>query len=131
MAESFSISEIVIQRLIMTDTPRLNGLLEVYREAFGMAEFIPPPAAYLANLLQDRTVVVLTADLHDRVIGGLTAYILPSLYYPASEAYLYDLAVGTPWQRQGVGTALLAALKEHCAHISIKEIFVQADRPDK
>jgi aminoglycoside 3-N-acetyltransferase I len=65
------------------------------------------------------------------VIGGLTAYILPSLYYPGSEAYLYDLAVAAPWKRQGIGTALLKALKEHGTPVDIKEIFVQADRPDQ
>jgi len=131
MAAPFPTNEMTIQRLAITDVAVLKDLLDVYSDAFEMPGFIPPPANHLASLLEDNKIIFLAAVYETKVIGGLTAYILPSVYYAGSEAYLYDLAVATAWQRQGIGTALLAALKEHCAHMGIREVFVQADRPDR
>jgi ribosomal protein S18 acetylase RimI-like enzyme len=56
---------------------------------------------------------------------------MPSVYYPASEVYIYDLAVESAWQRKGIGRNLIAALKDYCKGLGCKYIFVQADLVDQ
>jgi aminoglycoside 3-N-acetyltransferase I len=75
-------------------------------------------------------MLFLVATRKGKVVGSLTAFTLPSVYYPASELYIYDFAVRPACQRQGIGTAMLKELRDHCTRSGIKEIFVQADRPD-
>jgi aminoglycoside 3-N-acetyltransferase I len=117
--------------LTTTDYHQLTELLDVYKEAFGLTDFRQPPADYLKTLLHHPTMLFLVATRNGKVVGGLTAFTLPSVYYPASELYIYDLAIRPKNQRQGIGTALLKELREHCTRSGIKEIFVQADRPDR
>jgi aminoglycoside 3-N-acetyltransferase I len=123
--------ELEIARLSPADYPLLHQLLGVYREAFGLTDHIWPPSAYLAQLLNNPTVTFMVATHQQKVIGGLTAYTLPSVYRQAAEVYLYDLAVRNDWQRKGVGTLLLQELIAHSTRLGIKEIFVQADAPDR
>jgi aminoglycoside 3-N-acetyltransferase I len=120
-----------IIKLDAADARLLSDLLDVYEEAFGLTEYIRPPSGYLDQLLHHPMVTFLVAQYEDRVIGGLTAYTLPSVYFPASEVYLYDLAIQPAFQRRGIGIRLLDELKAHCIQANIREIFVQADLPDK
>jgi aminoglycoside 3-N-acetyltransferase I len=48
----------------------------------------------------------------------------------ASELFIYDLAVRPEFQRQGVGRALIAALRVAGAAEGISEAFVPADNED-
>ncbi len=64
------------------------------------------------------------------MIGGLAAYELRKFEQQRSEIYLYDLGVAEAWRRQGVATALIAALQEEGARIGAWVIFVQADYVD-
>ena len=65
-----------------------------------------------------------------KVVGGLTAHVLPLTYFPSSEVYVYDLAVETEFQRKGIGRQLINSLKEYRAGLHFKEVFVQADLED-
>jgi aminoglycoside 3-N-acetyltransferase I len=122
--------DISIVKLTPADTTRLDQLLDIYTDVFAMTGFVRPPTSYLLQLLQDPTVTVFVA-LHDqKVVGGLTAYTLSSLYEKAKLLYLYDLGISPAWQRQGVGTKLIRGLLEYCAGEGISEVFVQADLPD-
>ena len=120
-----------ILMLTPADYPLLSELLDVYKEVFGLAEYVKPPADYLQQVLENPVVQFWVARYEGEVIGGLTAYVMPSVYFPAEEVYLYDLAVRASYQRQGVGMLLLQGLKDYCSRSGVKEIFVQADLPDK
>lgn len=113
------------------DLPLLSELLDVYQEAFGMTDFVKPPPNHLADLLQHTAMFFLAAHDDQRVVGGLTAFTLPSTYYRGSEIYIYDFAVLPAWHRRGIGTHLLQELKAFGLRSDVKEIFVQADRPDR
>jgi ribosomal protein S18 acetylase RimI-like enzyme len=121
---------ITIKKLTPTDLPLLTELLDVYKEAFALSEFRQPSIDYLQGLLEHPTTLFFVAADNEKTVGGLTAFILPSVYYPASELYIYDFAIRPAYQRQGIGTALLQELKAYCTRSGIREIFVQADRPD-
>lgn len=45
-------------------------------------------------------------------------------------AYIYDLAVLTEYQRQGVGKQLIEFIKAYCEKQGSEGVFVQADKPD-
>jgi GNAT superfamily N-acetyltransferase len=113
------------------DVPLLIELLDVYKEAFGLTDFVKSPASHLSDLLQHTAMLFLVAQDDQKVVGGLTAFTLPSTYYQGSEIYLYDFAILPARHRQGIGTLLLQELKAYGLRSGVKEIFVQADRPDK
>jgi aminoglycoside 3-N-acetyltransferase I len=123
--------DVTIRKLNATDYALLTELLSVYKEAFELTNQTWPEGPYLRQILDNPAITFMAAIHQQRVVGGLTAYTLPSVYRPASELYLYDLAVLPRCQRDGVGTSLLRQLIEDCRGKGIKEIFVQADIPDE
>ena len=123
--------EISVIKLGPGDSAKFGELLDVFAAVFEMNGFIQPPPDYLEKLLLQDGLTVLTAIYQGSVVGGLTAYTLASVYSPSAEMYIYDLAIKTSFQRKGAGSLLLKELKDHCRRAGIKEIFVQADRPDQ
>jgi ribosomal protein S18 acetylase RimI-like enzyme len=109
----------------------LINLIKVYKEVFEMEDFVLPDAQYLQSLLEKENVIFYAAMFDKKVVGGLTAHVLPSTYFPSSEVYIYDLAVQTEFQRKGIGRQLINSLKEYCANLRLKEVFVQADLEDQ
>lgn len=95
-----------------------------------MKDFQVPDELYLQSLLENCRFMVYVIRRNDETVGGLTAYILPSYYFKSSEVYVYDLAITTRLQRQGLGTKLMSALKDDCKARGFKEVFVQADLAD-
>ncbi|MFA5834164.1 MAG: GNAT family N-acetyltransferase [Bacteroidota bacterium] len=122
---------ITCQKLNEQDLDRLTALIRVYENVFEMHNFSMPHTDHLQTLLTNGKIIFYTALLNNVVVGGLTAHILSSTYYPSSEVYIYDLAVRTEYQRKGIGKQLIASLKEYCTGLGIKEIFVQADVVDQ
>jgi ribosomal protein S18 acetylase RimI-like enzyme len=123
--------KIEYKKLEIGDLSHLTELIKVYEEVFEMEDFTLPNAQYLQSLLEKETVIFYVAITDIKVVGGLTAHILPSTYFPSSEVYIYDLAVETDFQRKGIGRELINSLKEYCASMQLKEIFVQADLEDR
>ena len=122
---------LAIKKLSGQDLHHLIALIKVYETVFVMDNFKMPDPTYLNDLLKKDNVFFFVALLDGTVIGGLTAYVLPSPYFPSSEVYLYDLAVETAVQRKGVGKSLMTSLKNYCAGLGYKEVFVQADLVDQ
>jgi aminoglycoside 3-N-acetyltransferase I len=118
-----------ITKLKPGDENKLKQLLDLYIEVFGEPDY-PKSLDYLPALLQRPTVIFIIAEEGDEVIGGLTAHVLPSVYGDYSEIYMYDLAVTKKHQRHGVGSKLLASLKDFGKSSGVTEVFVQADTPD-
>lgn len=68
--------------------------------------------------------------LEGKVIGGSTSYTLHQYYSKLPLVYIYDLAVKTKFQRQGIGKMLISGITNYCREIGIEEVFVQADEED-
>lgn len=90
----------------------------------------PPDPLYLARLLRGEQFIAIVALQGDRVVGGLAAYVLPKFEQVRNEIYLYDLAVAANCRRQGIATALIAALQEEAAVRNAWVVYVQADPGD-
>lgn len=65
------------------------------------------------------------------VLGGITAHTLPMTRTRSSELFIYDLAVRTDCQRQGVGRALVTELLAMAAIEGITTSFVPAEDEDE
>jgi aminoglycoside 3-N-acetyltransferase I len=112
------------------DVALLEGINALFAAAFEDSENYAsarPTADYLRRLLGDPTFVALAAIAQGEVIGALAAYELRKFEQERSEFYIYDLAVHAMHRREGVATALIAALQEIAADRGGWVIFVQAD----
>lgn len=90
----------------------------------------PPTTKYLESLLAMEQIIVLAAMDHERIAGGLTAYVLPKLEKERSEIYIYDLAVSKDYRRKGIATSLIKELEKKAESIGAWAIFVQGDPED-
>lgn len=122
---------IEIHKLTPSKLNDFMALIKVFEDVFEMKNFTLPRETYLRNLLHKPGFMVFVAKSGHSVIGGLTAYVLDQYYAEKPLAYIYDLAVKTEAQRQGIGQQLISAIKDHCRKQGFEEVFVQADRIDK
>ncbi|QEH39367.1 GNAT family N-acetyltransferase [Chitinophaga sp. XS-30] len=119
-----------VSRLGKNDLHRFMELIRLFEVVFEMKGFQMPGAAHLQRLLGREDLFVFIALFEGKVVGGLTAYTLEQYYAERPLAYLFDLAVDTQYQRQGIGGKLIAALNAYCAQQGFEEVFVQADVVD-
>jgi len=112
----------------------MRDLLAVFGEAFGESATYcdaQPDSSYLRRLLGGECFIALVARVGEVVVGGLAAYELRKFEQERSEIYIYDLAVATPYRRQGIASALIGRLKEVASERGAWVIFVQADLVDE
>jgi ribosomal protein S18 acetylase RimI-like enzyme len=83
----------------------------------------PDQEASMVELLSDKHSIVLAAFDGTNPVGYLVAYTFPSLNGDKL-AYLYDIEVASSARRQGIGTRMVALLREICKRTSINGIWV-------
>jgi aminoglycoside 3-N-acetyltransferase I len=123
--------DIEIQKLAVDDVDRFAAVVQLFAETFGMENFTLPARRHLAQLIENDEFIALAATVGQRVAGGLTAYVIRQYYSEKSLVYIYDLAVDPAFQRRGIATRLIAALKTWCAENDIEEAFVEATADDE
>jgi aminoglycoside 3-N-acetyltransferase I len=119
-----------IKKLDGANLPEFKQLLEVFTNEFEMNPGEMADDVILTKLLNSAGFIVFVSILHNKVVGGLTAYILPAYYGNYSEVYIYDIAVNQEHQRKGLGMMLIDSLKKYCAAHTIKTMFVEAEEKD-
>lgn len=105
-------------------------LLSVFTEVFEEDNAVYSDRSYLKNLLDSNCLLVVVAKANNRIIGGLTAYVLPSYQVSASNIYIYDLGVKECFRNKGVGRMLINYLLEYSKSNNIQEIFVDTEQVD-
>lgn len=119
-----------IQKLKPKEIDKFIELIRVFEDVFEMKNFQLPEKNYLQQLLAREDFMIFVAMQNDVVIGGLTAYTLQQYYSQKPLVYIYDLAVKTEFQRQGIGKQLIVAVNNFCKETGAEEVFVQADEVD-
>jgi len=122
--------ELEIKKLDARNIDEFVSLISLFEDVFEMKNFSIPDNKHLLNILQKKDFMAFVAIKENQIIGGLTAYTLDQYYSKKPLAYIYDLAVLTKYQRQGVGKMLIAAINNYCAAQGYEEVFVQADKVD-
>ena len=87
--------------------------------------------SYLDQLLCRKDFWVLAVFAGDDIIGGVTAHTLPMTYNESSEIFIFDIAVRSAHQRQGVGRHPVTTLRRLASEVGVYEIFVAADNEDE
>ncbi len=121
---------IEIRTLGAGDLREFKELLKVFEEVFEMEDFIVPSDQHLTKVLSREDFIVQCVIFEGRVIAGLTAYVLHQYYSTRPLAYIYDLAVLSMYQRQGLGKVLISAIVKLSRERKYEEVFVQADTAD-
>lgn len=122
-----------ITRLTANNLAQMRQLNELFADVFEDPQSYrsaAPDDAYLANVLSDPNTIVLVAKQDDHVVGGLVAYCLSKLEQHRKEVFLYDLAVTSSMQRQGIGKRLVEQLRAVAKELGAYVVFVQADEGD-
>ena len=108
----------------------LQELISVFQDVFEMDGHKRPGELHLENLLKKETFFAVIASMNNKIIGGLTVYVLHQYFSEKPIAHIYDLAVLKPFQRQGVGSKLMKFTIEYCKENGFEEVFVQAEKAD-
>lgn len=95
-----------------------------------MKELKLPSQEHLQYLLNKSDFLVIVAKSDNKIIGGLTVYILEQYYSAKALAYIYDLGILKPYQRKGIGKKLIECLRNYCQENDFNEIYVQAETED-
>ncbi len=118
-----------VARLRKGDERVAQKLFSVMQHAFDEE---PPVLSdpYVSSLLARDDLWVIAASSGEKVIGGLTAHVLPMTRSESSELFIYDLAVDEAHRRRGVARLLVAHLLELGRAVGIQDAFVPADDDD-
>jgi aminoglycoside 3-N-acetyltransferase I len=119
-----------IKKLNDQDIDEFVDLIRVFEDVFEMENFSIPNKEHLGNVLTKPDFIVFVATIKSQIVGGLTAYTLDQYYSEKPLAYIYDLAVKTTYQRQGIGKKLIGEMIKYCRERGYEEVFVQADKVD-
>ncbi|MCE3279584.1 MAG: putative acetyltransferase [Bacteroidetes bacterium] len=120
-----------VEKLSSDDIDKFVQLIEVFEDVFEMKNFKMPDILYLQELLKKPDFFVFIATAENKVVGGLTSYIMHQYYSASPLVYIFDLAVKREFQRQGLGKLLIKANNEHSYSIGAETIMVQADLEDE
>ena len=121
---------IELKTLTSQDIEDFSDLIDLFENVFEMKDFTKPDNKYLQGILAKPGFFALIAKIGNKVVGGLTVYVLDQYYSKKPLAYIYDVAIATEHQRQGIGKALIKHLVEFCKEKGFEEAYVQADRVD-
>ncbi len=123
--------EIKIHKLSHKDVDKFTELIRLFEKVFEMTNFKIPGEKYLIQLIAKEDFIVFVAMSDNKIVGGLTAYTLQQYYSVTPLAFIYDIAVSSVAQRQGVGKLLISNLTKHCKENGFEEMFVLADEVDE
>lgn len=121
---------IKVKILDENDLKHFVDLILLFEEVFEREGFTIPPSTHLERLLSDQDFIPCVAFLDEKIVGGLTVYVLHQYYSEKPLAYIYDLAVLEKYQRRGIGGKLIEAVKLYCKQNDFEEAFVQAEKVD-
>jgi len=118
-----------IKRLNQNEWAEFKKLIEIFKEVFENDTIIPDEE-HLSRLLSNPDFLVFIVKLNDKVVGGLTLYILHQYYSVRPLAYMYDVGITPEFQRQGLGKLLMAEVCNYCKVNGFEAAYVEAENDD-
>lgn len=105
-------------------------LLNVFAEVFEWDKNNRVDKQYISDILKKDNFLALVAKVDNKVVGGLTAHILPNYETGSSMIYIYDLGVKISFQKNGIGKNLIRYLIEYAKENNFEEIFTGTEQCD-
>ena len=123
-------THITIRQLTPSDSHVFAQLVHVFHAVFENDPATVAPATHLLHLLHSPHFAVFAVFADDHIVGGCTTYILPSYTSQRAELLIYDLAIHSDYQRQGLASRLIDTVRIFCAQQQISLFFVLAHADD-
>jgi aminoglycoside 3-N-acetyltransferase I len=118
-----------IKKLDLKETSDFRTLIEIFKEVFENKDEVPNDQ-HLSTLLSNRDFMAFVVKVNNKVVGGLTIYVLHRYYSEKPIAYIYDVGIAPNLQRQGLGKALMTEVCKFCKANGFEEAYVEAESDD-
>jgi aminoglycoside 3-N-acetyltransferase I len=118
-----------IKKLNYNEIPDFRNLIEIFNDVFEN-DIYTPETNYLSRLLSNADFMVFVVKENDKVVGGLTIYVLHSYYVEKPIAYIYDVGITPSFQGQGFGKALISEVCNFYKQNGFKDAYVEAESDD-
>ncbi|MBM4413221.1 MAG: GNAT family N-acetyltransferase [Chloroflexi bacterium] len=119
-----------IRQLTADDAVLFGQLVDLFHLVFENDHPTTMPISSLRDLLALPHFVAFGVFVDEQLVGGCTAYILPSYTKPHPELFVYDFAIHPDYQRRRLGSLLMQSLFTFCSYQHIPLIFVMAHAED-
>jgi aminoglycoside 3-N-acetyltransferase I len=111
------------------EVSEFRALIEIFKEVFENEEPISDNG-HLAKLLSNLDFMVFVIRKNNKVVGGLTIYILHRYYSNKPVAYIYDVGITPELQGQGLGKSLIVEVCKYCKDNGFEDAYVEAESDD-
>jgi aminoglycoside 3-N-acetyltransferase I len=118
-----------IKKLNENEVEAFINLVQIFKEVFEHKDELPPNN-HLSKLLSNPDFLVFVVMLNNKVVGGLTVYVLHRYFGTKPEAYIYDVGISLPYQGQGIGKSLIEAVCKYCKENNFEDAYVEAESDD-
>lgn len=118
-----------IKKLNSDSLAEFKSLIEIFKEVFENEEPIANDEQ-LGKLLLSPDFFVFVVVLNNKVVGGLTIYVLHRYFGTKPIAYIYDVGISPKFQGQGLGKALIAVVCNFCKQKDFEDAYVEAESDD-
>ena len=118
-----------IKKLNKNEILDFRNLIEIFKDVFENKEQIPDNE-HLYNLLSNTDFMVFVVKLNEKVVGGLTIYVLNRYYSIKPIAYVYDVGISPKYQGKGLGKALITKVLNFCKENNFEDAYVEAESDD-
>jgi len=126
LAPEVAMAPVQIRRLEPADGPLAARALTALKPSSERSDD-SVRAEDVGSFLSDRRNALFLANDGDAPVGYLVGYVLSRVDRAAPMVLLYEIEVAEASRRQGVGTALIDALKRHAAEVGACKIWVLTD----
>ena len=106
-----------------------RDLVGIFKEVFENEEAISDNE-HLCKILSNPDFKVFVVRKNNKVVGGLTIYILHRYFGNKPVAYIYDVGITPEFQGQGLGKALIVEVCKYCKDNGFEDAYVEAESDD-
>jgi aminoglycoside 3-N-acetyltransferase I len=118
-----------IKKLNSNSLTDFKSLIKIFKDVFESDVPITNDEQ-LGKLLSNPDFLVFVVMSNNKVVGGLTIYVLHRYFGTKPIAYIYDVGVSPDFQRQGLGKALIAEVCKFCKKNDFEDAYVEAESDD-
>lgn len=118
-----------INKLNSENLEDFKSMIEIFKIVFENNEPIAKDESLL-KLLSNPDFLVFVLKLNNKVVGGLTIYVLHRYYEAKPIAYIYDVGVSPDFQSKGYGKALISEVCNYCKINGFDDAYVEAESDD-
>lgn len=118
-----------INKLNSENLEDFKSLIEIFKIVFENNEPIAKDESLL-KLLSNPDFLVFVLKFNNKVVGGLTIYVLHRYYEAKPIAYIYDVGVSPDFQGKGLGKALISEVCNYCKINGFDDAYVEAESDD-